>query len=108
MQSDDENQYPIIEKVVPRHKLGNSDGASEGNESDVDERELEQLLGQTKRPAMKMYADELEEQERARKWVGFLLWLIFYALYMNMEMSKYEESLSTDRAQLFKVNDVLS
>ena len=25
MESDDENQYPVIEKVVPRCKLGNSD-----------------------------------------------------------------------------------
>ena len=25
MESDDESQYPVIEKVVPRRKLGNSD-----------------------------------------------------------------------------------
>ena len=67
MESDDENQYPVIEKVVPRRKLGNSDGISDGSESDIDEKELEQLLGQTKRPAMKMYADEMEEQEQARR-----------------------------------------
>ena len=70
MESDDENQYPVIEKVVPRRKLGNSDGISDGSESDIDERELEQLLGQTKRPAMKMYADEMEEQEQARRLVN--------------------------------------
>ena len=28
MKSDDENQYPVIEKVVPRRKLGNSDDYS--------------------------------------------------------------------------------
>ena len=70
MQSDYENQFPIFEKVVPhRRRFGNSDGNSnESEDSGVDERELEQLLGQaSKRPAMKMYADEIEEQQSARR-----------------------------------------
>lgn len=71
MQSDYENQYPIFEKVA--HKFGNSDGISDDSEeSGVDERELEQLLGQAaKRPAMKMYADEIEEQQTAKRWDNF-------------------------------------
>ena len=70
MQSDYENQLPIFEKVNPlRRRIGNSDGNSnESEDSGVDERELEQLLGQAaKRPAMKMYADEIEEQQSARR-----------------------------------------
>ena len=68
MQSDSENQYPVIEKIIPHRKFGNSDGMSDGSDSGIDERELEQLLGQaTKRPAMKMYADEVEEETQARR-----------------------------------------
>ncbi|XP_052802477.1 nuclear cap-binding protein subunit 3-like [Mya arenaria] len=68
--SEDDADFPIIERVDPTH------GEQEGSGSDVDEAELNRLLGvRNKRPSMKMYADEVEEKQQAnrtRQMVGAL------------------------------------
>lgn len=58
----DESDFPSVERVGDRADKGDGSG------SDVDEQELNRLLGGAdKRPAMKMYADELEEKQKANQ-----------------------------------------
>ncbi|XP_060588498.1 nuclear cap-binding protein subunit 3-like isoform X2 [Ruditapes philippinarum] len=69
--SEEENDFPVIERV-----MSNDRDDVRGTDSDVDEEELERLLGaKEKKPVMRMYADELEEKQkvhRQRKMVGAL------------------------------------
>lgn len=57
-----ESDFPSVERVSDKADKGDASG------SDVDEQELNRLLGGVeKRPAMKMYADELEEKRKANQ-----------------------------------------
>ena len=72
MESSDEEEFPIIEKVVP-----NDNGGGVGSDSDVDEQELQRLLGKVdKKPARRMYADDVEEQQKVQR---LALFSMFYS-----------------------------
>ncbi|XP_053375367.1 nuclear cap-binding protein subunit 3-like isoform X2 [Mercenaria mercenaria] len=70
-QSEEENDFPVIERVMT-----NDREEDRATDSDVDEEELERLLrAKEKKPVMRMYADELEEKQkvnRQRQMVGAL------------------------------------
>lgn len=60
-EDDRQSDFPSI-KVVNRLESGHD------SSSDVDEQELNRLLGGAdKRPAMRMYADEIEEKQKANQ-----------------------------------------
>lgn len=60
-EDDRQSDFPSIE-VVNRPDKGHD------SSSDVDEQELNRLLGGAdKRPAMRMYADEIEEKQKANQ-----------------------------------------
>lgn len=61
--SSEETDFPVIERVTAVDK-----DEERGTDSDVDEEELERLLGaKEKKPMMRMYADELEEKQKANR-----------------------------------------
>jgi hypothetical protein len=62
--SEEENDFPVIERV-----MSNDRDDVRGTDSDVDEEELERLLGaKEKKPVMRMYADELEEKQKVHRY----------------------------------------
>lgn len=61
--SSEENSFPVIERVA---KNDRDQHEGDGSGSDIDEQELRRLLGpKDRKPMMRMYADEVEERQKA-------------------------------------------